>query len=40
MILSLSRHLLSQSGYIRQWGQILEVDLERLDTRVQANTLD
>lgn len=38
--LSLIRHLLTQPGRIRQRGQILEVELERLDSGVQANTLD
>jgi len=38
--LSLIRHVLTQPGRIRQRGQILEVELERLDSRIQANTLD
>ena len=38
--LSLIRHVLRQPGRIRQRGQILEVELERLDSGVQANTLD
>ncbi len=38
--LSLIRHVLTQPGRIRQRGQILEVELERLDSGVQANTLD
>lgn len=38
--LSLIRHVLTQPGRIRQRGQVFEVELERLDSRVQANTLD
>lgn len=38
--LSLIRHVLTQPGRIRQRGQILEVELERLDSGVQAGTLD
>ncbi len=38
--LSLIRHVLTQPGRIRQQGQVLEVELERLDSGVQANTLD
>ncbi len=38
--LSLIRHVLTQPGRIRQRGQTLEVELERLDSDVQANTLD
>jgi len=38
--LSLIRHVLTQPGRLRQRGQILEVELERLDSGVQANTLD
>jgi len=38
--LSLIRHVLMQPGRIRQRGQILEVELERLDSGVQANSLD
>jgi len=38
--LSLIRHVLTQPGRLRQRGETLEVELERLDSRVQANTLD
>lgn len=38
--LSLIRQLLIQPGRIRQRGQILDVELERLDSGVQAHTLD
>ncbi len=38
--LSLIRHVLKQPGRIRQRGQILEVELERLDSEVQARSLD
>ena len=38
--LSLIRHVLTQPGRIRQRGQTLEVELERLDSGVQAKTLD
>ena len=38
--LSLIRHVLIQPGRIRQRGQVLEVELERLDSGVQANTLE
>ncbi len=38
--LSLIRHVLTQPGRIRQRGKTLEVELERLDSGVQANTLD
>ena len=38
--LSLIRHVLTQPGRIRQRDQILDVELERLDSEVQANTLD
>ena len=38
--LSLIRRVLTQPGRIRQRGQILEVELERLDSEVQANSLD
>ena len=38
--LSLIRRVLTQPGRVRQRGQILEVELERLDSEVQANSLD
>ena len=38
--LSLIRQLLVQPGRIRQRSQILDVELERLDSGVQATTLD
>jgi len=38
--LSLIRRVLTQPGRIRQRGQIFEVELERLDSDVQANSLD
>lgn len=38
--LSLIRHVLTQPGRLRQRGKVLEVELERLDSRVQASTLD
>jgi len=38
--LSLIRHVLTQPGRIRQRGQTLEVELERLNRKVQAKTLD
>ena len=38
--LSLIRQVLKQPGRIRQRGQTLEVELEKLDSRVQAKTLD
>ena len=38
--LSLIRHILTQPGRLRQRGQRLEVELERLDSEVQANSLD
>ncbi len=38
--LSLIRHVLTQPGRLRQRGKTLEVELERLDSGVQANTLD
>jgi len=38
--LSLIRHVLTQPGRIRQRGQTLEVELERLDSEVQAKSLD
>ena len=38
--LGLIRHVLTQPGRIRQKGQVLEVELERLDSGVQAHTLD
>lgn len=38
--LSLIRHVLTQPGRICQRGQVLEVELERLDSGVQTNTLD
>ncbi|MCF6298948.1 MAG: hypothetical protein L3J01_03625 [Thiomicrorhabdus sp.] len=38
--LSLIRQVLIQPGRIRQRDQTLEVELERLDSRVQAKTLD
>lgn len=38
--LSLIRHVLIQPGRIRQRGQVLEVELERLDNAAQANSLD
>ena len=38
--LSLIRHILTQPGCIRQRGRILEVELERLDSGVQGDTLD
>ena len=38
--LSLIRHVLTQPGRIRQRGQILEVELERLDSATQARSLD
>jgi len=38
--LSLIRHVLKQPGRIRQRGQTLDVELERLDSEVQAKSLD
>ena len=38
--LSLIRHVLTQPGRIRQRGRTLEVELERLDSEVQAKSLD
>jgi len=38
--LSLIRQVLTQPGRIRQRGLILEVELERLDSAVQATSLD
>jgi len=38
--LSLIRHVLIQPGRIRQRGQVLDVELERLDSEVQAKSLD
>lgn len=38
--LTLIRHVLTQPGRIRQRGHIFEVELERLDSEVQANSLD
>ncbi len=38
--LGLIRHVLKQPGRIRQRGQVLEVELERFDSEVQAKSLD
>ncbi len=38
--LSLIRRVLTQPGRLRQRGQVLEVEIERLDSQVQANSLD
>jgi len=38
--LSLIRHVLTQPGRIRQRGQTLEVELERLDSEVQVKSLN
>lgn len=38
--LSLIRQVLTQPGRLRQRGQVLEVEIERLDSQVQANSLD
>lgn len=38
--LSLIRHVLTQPGRLRQRGETLEVELERLDSEVQASSLD
>lgn len=38
--LSLIRRVLTQPGRLRQRGRVLEVEIERLDSQVQANSLD
>ncbi len=38
--LDLIRHVLIQPGRIRQCGQMIEVELERLASEVKAKTLD
>jgi len=38
--LSLIRHVLTQPGRVRQRGAVFEVELERLDSDVQAKSLD